>query len=76
MNDRYRKGWALDYDSQNIVHKSLAPAGILSGGIEVHQGRACKGVPVEVFKKVVRKSMKNYNFVKIFKKISRFFKFL
>ena len=57
---------------------TLAPAGIFSGGSEVHQGRACKGGrrvggsgaeppdAGEVFKKFVKKSMKNLQFLKNF----------
>ena len=56
------------------------------GGSEVHQGKACKGghrvggsgglsppEAEEVFQKFVKKQWKNYNFLYIFKKISRFF---
>ena len=71
---------------------ALAPAGIFSGGSEVHQGRACKGgsrvegsgrgAPPDagdVFKKIVKKSMKNLQFKKDFQEncviCFKFFKF-
>ena len=60
-------------------YASLAPAGIFSGGIDVHQGRACKeGRRVggsgrrRSFQKISKKSMQNLHFL-ILKEISRFF---
>ena len=64
---------------------TLAHSGIISGGREVHQGRACKGVaawgvPVggapgrrRSFQKICKKINEKLQFLKNFKKISRFF---
>ena len=60
--------WVINWTS--AVRVPLAPAGIFSmGGIEVHQGRACKGgrreppprTPMK-FTKIFEKSMKNLQF--------------
>ena len=64
------------------VWRSLAPAGVFfgEGGSEVQKGRACKGVTVlgvpgaeppdagEVFKKFIKQSIKNLQFLKKFSK--------
>ena len=76
----------MDKKWKQYGYATLAPAGIFSGGSEVHQGRACKGgrrVGVarggtpdagEVFKKFVKNKWKIYNFLKISREFRDFFK--